>query len=193
MTTVRALLGAYCLGAFAACSSTPPTHYYAFPLPAAVAPASPPSASITVGPVTIPEMLDRPQMVVWGGNNEVEILEQSRWAEPLPAGIADVLAAYLRAALPQIRIGVSSDVTMANADPRVLVDVVRFAGQPGGSSTLEAHWAVVWRDTHRAHLTGTFQRQEATRRPGYDGLVDAQSRLLGALAADIASALKTAG
>src|SRR3954471_15439792 len=54
-----------------------------------------PDASISVGPVTISEIADRPQLVVRTSPNRVDILEQQRWAQPLKNEVARVVAENL--------------------------------------------------------------------------------------------------
>jgi uncharacterized lipoprotein YmbA len=51
----------------------------------------PPDYSISIGPVTLPATVDRPQMVVQTGPNQVWIDEFHRWASPLQNDIARVL------------------------------------------------------------------------------------------------------
>ena len=70
--------------------------------------------SIAVGPITLPEVVDRPQIVLRAGPNEVTFVELHRWAGPLkseiPRIIADNLAAELNvkrvAAYPQSARGI---------------------------------------------------------------------------------------
>ncbi|MGH7185632.1 MAG: PqiC family protein [Pseudomonadota bacterium] len=55
--------------------------------------------SVAIAPVSVPEGVDRPQMVVRAGTNRVELSELHRWAEPLKSEIPRVLAVHLRRAL----------------------------------------------------------------------------------------------
>jgi uncharacterized lipoprotein YmbA len=82
----------------AACGSPPRTSFYTLdaPEPPAAAEGAP---AIAVGPVSGPEIVDRPQIVVRLGANQVQIVEQARWAEPLRIAIARVVAANLASTL----------------------------------------------------------------------------------------------
>src|SRR5512135_611942 len=51
--------------------------------------------SVAVGPVHVPETVDRPQMVVNTSLNEVRIDEFNRWASPLQSEIARTVAENL--------------------------------------------------------------------------------------------------
>ena len=50
------------------------------------APPGTTSFSVSVGPVTLPMVVDRPQLVLRVSDNRVDILEMHRWAEPLKSG-----------------------------------------------------------------------------------------------------------
>ena len=48
-----------------------------------------------VGPVTVPELVDRPQMVTRVSDNEVAVNEFARWGESLKSNIPRVIASNL--------------------------------------------------------------------------------------------------
>ena len=73
--------------ALAACATSPPSRFYTLSgPPAPAAPAT--TLSIAVGPVAIPAVVDRPEIVVSVGENEVWLDEFNRWASPLAEAIA---------------------------------------------------------------------------------------------------------
>src|SRR5215218_6635492 len=80
----------------AACGSTPKDRFYTLAPASTLAPAATASAparyGVAIGPVRVPEALDRTQMVVREGPNRVEILDQHRWAGSLRSEIARALA-----------------------------------------------------------------------------------------------------
>src|SRR4029453_310930 len=74
----------------AGCASTPSRFY---PLRAANESAATSSdLSIAVGPVSVPVVVDRPQIVVNEGPNQVRFEEFNRWAAPLQNSIARAVA-----------------------------------------------------------------------------------------------------
>ena len=79
--------------------------------------------------MSVPELVDRPQLVVRLGANQVALEEQARWAEPLRGAIARVVAANLAAALGARVVG------QRNGDPdyRVTLDVQRFDSSDEGA------------------------------------------------------------
>ena len=92
MRYLTALVPVCILVALAAgCASTPPSRFYT--LRAASGPAATPSnLSVAVGPVSVPAVVDRPQIVVNMGPNQVRLEEFNRWAAPLQSNIARVIA-----------------------------------------------------------------------------------------------------
>ena len=88
---------------FTGCASSPSETFYTLSAGVPVNGATPANSesaySIAVGPITLPEVVDRPQFVLRAGPNEVTIVELHRWAGPLrseiPRTIADNLTADL--------------------------------------------------------------------------------------------------
>ena len=82
----------------AACGSVPPQNYYVLTPVAAPANAGAmpvPNAAaidIVVEQAHVPQLVDRPQLVISHSDHRVTILEQQRWAEPLRVAIPRVIA-----------------------------------------------------------------------------------------------------
>lgn len=53
--------------------------------------------AIGIGPIELPEYLQRPQMVLHNNNNKLTLADNHYWAEPLDTGITRVLALHLTA------------------------------------------------------------------------------------------------
>jgi hypothetical protein len=144
--------------------------------------------SVSVGPVSVPAAVDRPQIVVRLAPNQVAIDEFHRWASPLPDAIARVVAENLAAMLGTPHVTVFSRPTAAGARYRVQIDVLRFESAPGEAATLDAVWTV------RSTKDGTTRSGRTTVREsvpdrGYDTLAAAHSRALGRMSADLAGAI----
>lgn len=144
--------------------------------------------SVAVGPVSVPELVDRPQLVVRTGANEVMIAEQSRWAEPLKSEIPRVIAGNL-AQLLNARVSAYPQNTGSDADYKVTVDVQRFDSTLNDAATVEALWTV--RPVKGAAKSGRAVVREATGGPGYDALVVSHGRALAMVSRDIADAIRT--
>jgi uncharacterized lipoprotein YmbA len=144
------------------------------------------SVSVSVGWVSVPELVDRPQIVVDSGANRVDINEFARWAEPLKSQIPRVVAADLAQELNSTRVSASPAIADPATVYRVRIDIQRFSATLGESATLDALWSVVPPGAG-APLTGRTTLSEPCAGGGYDALVAAYSRTLAALSHDIAA------
>jgi uncharacterized lipoprotein YmbA len=174
----------------AACSSPPKTNFYTLS-PAASAPARADAKvpySVAIGPVRVPESLDRPQMVVRAGANQLTIAEFERWAGPLKSEIALAIAENLKSLLGDA--GVFTYPQGEGADVNVSVDVQRFDSVLGEAATVELLWQV--RSAKGVPKSGRSLVREAAGGPGYDALVAAHGRALATVSGDIVTAIRAA-
>jgi uncharacterized lipoprotein YmbA len=93
-----------------------------------------------VGPVTIPEAVDRPQLVVRRNSVQLVALEQERWAEPLREAIPRVLSDAIAGKLPTVSATSFASTPLPRWDMRVFVDITRFEAIPGEWVIIEVHW-----------------------------------------------------
>jgi uncharacterized protein len=143
---------------------------------------------VSVGPITLPELVDRPQLVVRVADNRVDILEMQRWAEPLKSEIPRVIAEDLGRLLGTDRVASYQQHAAAHADCRVLLDIQRFEAVSGEAVSVEARWSL-HRGAGVAPLTGRSVVREPTKGDGYDALIAAYGRALLAVSVDLARAI----
>jgi hypothetical protein len=173
----------------AGCAATPASRFYT--LSAAPTPAAASSElSVVVGPVSVPAVVDRPQIVVRVGPNQVRPDEFNRWASPLQGNIARVVAENLVAMLGTPRVTLSSQTVNAEAEYRVAIEVQRFESALGEAATLDAVWTVS-RTKDDKSKTGRTTVREAVSETSYDALAAAHSRAIAGLSRDIADAVRT--
>jgi uncharacterized lipoprotein YmbA len=176
------------LAFIAGCGTSPPARFFTLAADPATALSSAGvnAPSIIIGPVSVPEVVDRPQLVLRTSPTSVEIAELARWAAPLKSEIPRVIASQLASLLPKARVTTSPQRAVEIPDYRVQVDVQRFESTLAGSAVIEAAWIVRPREGK-----GIAGRSVATEPAGvgYDGLVAAHSRALGAITRDIAAAI----
>ena len=88
---------------------------------------------VAVGPVRIPDYLDRPQSVTRTGNNELKLSEFHRWAWSLAADISRVLVENISGFLPADGVSVTRWTpyrgSRVPAFLRIEVLVSRFEGK----------------------------------------------------------------
>jgi hypothetical protein len=142
-----------------------------------------------VGPVSVPAAVDRPEIVVSMGPNQVRLDEFNRWASPLQNNIARVVAENLVALLGTPRVTLSPQTLSADADYRVAIEIQRFDSAPGQAATLDAVWTVRRTKDGKAQTSRTTAR-EAASDGSYDALAAAHSRAVARLSRDIADAVR---
>lgn len=175
----------------AGCAS-PPSYFYT--LSHTATPVAPPAAarsnlSIAVGPVSIPAIVDQPQIVVNTGPNKVALDEFNRWASPLQNNISRVVAENLVALLGTPRVSLFQQSLNADADYRVAIEVQSFESAPGEAATLNAVW-IVRRTRDGKAETGRTTVREPAQGSGFDAIAAAHSRALERLSADIAGVIR---
>jgi uncharacterized lipoprotein YmbA len=147
--------------------------------------------SLGIGPVVMPEYLDRPQIVTQTGGHEIRVAEFDRWGEPLKESFTRVLAGNLSIMVGTDRIAFFPWKGGGSIDYRVTMDVTRFDGELAGNVTLEARWVLIAGEGDRVvtvkHSTLSTPVADVG---GYEGLVAAQSQLLAQLSREIAQAIR---
>ena len=172
----------------ASCSASAPARFYTLDSKATADGQSPATYGVVIGAVSVPAVVDRPQLVVQVAPNRVEIDEFNRWAAPLAESIAEAVAANLSVLLGTPNVATAQRESFAPAY-RVTLDVQRFESAPGEGVTIEAVWAVsrAGGDHSRAGRTTAHENVQAK---SIDALVAAHSLALTQLSKDIAAAIR---
>jgi uncharacterized lipoprotein YmbA len=187
MTTVR--LPPLCLLPLAlmAClgSSRPARFYTLAPLQIRDDAASTAAdATLAIGPVEIPDSIDRGQIVTRTGANEIVVAEFDRWGSSLDGQITSSLVATLGDRLRSQQIAVapwrSAVLPSRGATWRAAVSVSRFDGIPGESVILQARWELIVQSDGKQESLGVREATltEKIDGAGYDALVAAMQRAL---------------
>jgi hypothetical protein len=173
----------------AGCGSSPKANFYTLgPAEAPARTEAKAAYSVALGPVGVPQTLDRPQIVTRTGTNQVTINEYERWAGPLRNEIARAIAANLSQQLGGVNVYTYPQSGSVDAQYRVMVDVQRFDAAPGEAATVEAVWTV--RPLKGDAKNGRSVAREATQGASFDALVAACNRALATVGADIAGAIR---
>jgi len=143
-----------------------------------------------LGPVVIPGYLDRPQLVKRVGANELQLAAVARWGEPLREGIVRVLRQDLMAAGAARGVIVYPWTSSAPMSLAVAVDVLRFESDGRGDAELAARWGLREVPGGRVLLVRESRITERAEDAGTGAAVAALSRALGALAHEIAAAVR---
>jgi len=125
------------------CASSPPVRYYSLDDGRPAAAGSPDGVGVAVARVTLPELVDRPQMVSRKAEHRMQISENDRWAEPLRRQIPRLLARDLGEALDSGRIfATANEAWEVDVDFRVTVDIHLLEVIPGQRVAIDATWRV---------------------------------------------------
>ena len=149
-------------------------------------PAANQKLSIGVGPVEIPEMLDRPQIVTRSGPNKLNVDEFNRWAGRLDENLAGVLAENISLLLATDQVAVYPWQTDFKPRYRVALKIRYFEGQWGKDVILEAIWSVSSQQSQQPHIKRkSIINESLSPEQDYEALVAAHSRAIAQLSREI--------
>jgi len=196
MRRIVSTAGLWVAAAVTAACSTPASHFYTLSQTSAGNAAVVASnITVVVGPVSIPAIVDVPEIVVSTGPNQVTQEEFNRWASPLANNITRVVVGDLVSLLGTPRVSGLQDAVELKPDYQVAIAVQTFVSAPGEAATLDAIWTVRRTRDGKAE-SGRTSVSESSREKGYEALVAAHSRALARLSQDIADkvrAMESAG
>ncbi|QLH40097.1 MAG: membrane integrity-associated transporter subunit PqiC [Defluviicoccus sp.] len=174
-----------------------PTTYYT--LAAESSPANTPApasarrgpAIVALGPVQMPDYLDRPQIVVRETDYRLHLATTDVWAAPLSDMVPRVLIDDLSRRLPGTRVVGFPQVSGPNFEYRVSVDITRFDVDAEGTATLAARWQIYPAASTRAVVVEDSTAERRSSESGYPAAVAALSGTLADLSDRIAQTLIT--
>jgi uncharacterized lipoprotein YmbA len=142
--------------------------------------------SIGVGPVEIPEILDRPQIVTRSGPNKLNIDEFHRWAGRLDLNLGQVVAENISLLLATDKVVVYPWQADFNPHYRVELEIRYFEGQWGKDAILEALWKVSGQQSRQTpSVRKSAIHEPLAPEPDYEALVAAYSRAIARLSREI--------
>jgi hypothetical protein len=145
---------------------------------------------VTVGPLQIPDYLDRPEIVTRVMANRVVFSDVDRWAESLEVNCLRVIAQNLTRLLPGAQVAFVPALVTAMPDYQVPIKLLQFERTDDGQVALAAQWSII--DDRRAVETRLSTITEAPAGSDTAALIAALSRATARLSAEIATALRAA-
>ncbi|MFZ1536137.1 MAG: PqiC family protein [Chromatiaceae bacterium] len=131
----------------AGCASSPTSSFYILsPLPEAKARQGTlveGKISLGIGPITLPDYMDRPQMVSGVGAQRIEVDEYQRWGGSLRADIANTLSENLAHLLGTSRVVIMPAEVKLPVQYRLIVTILRFDADNEGQALLKVRWALI--------------------------------------------------
>ena len=152
------------------------------------APAFANAPLIGLGPIRIPEYLNRPQMIVAITENQYRLSEDHRWAERLDQNISLALFKALPGQLGTDRIVRYPWPQRQAIDYQVGIDILEFNVDASGQSRLIAQWFVKRKDKPTIDKRSVYQFPASTT--DHEVMVKAQSQCLSKLGQEISKTLR---
>jgi uncharacterized lipoprotein YmbA len=174
-------------------SNSNPMQFYMLNADSGVASAARVSSSaqgpvIGLGPIRIPEYLNRPQMIVAITDNQYQLSEYHRWAERLDQNISLALFKALPRQLGTDRIVRYPWPQRQLVDYQVGIDILEFNVDASGQSRLIAQWFVKPKDKPAIDKRSEYRFPASTT--DHAVMVKAQSQCLTKLGEEISATLR---
>ena len=150
--------------------------------------ASSAATIIGLGPIKLPEYLDRDEVVTRVGPNRLELSNQDRWAEPLDNNFKRVIAQDLTQSLGTHSITFYPWPGTTRVDYQVRIDVYRFETDPATKAHLVAHWQLLDGTGKLLYASDSNISEQAQ---AGETVAAALSRTVDGLARQIASAIQS--
>ena len=178
------------------CSTSKPPNYYILhslqsEATGAVKATAENDLTIGVGPIKIPEYLDRPQMATRSTPNSLQFAEFDKWAESLEKNLGRVLAENLSLLLSTDRVVVSPWPGSVHVVYQVTVDVTQFEYTADGKVKLVAGWSVFGNDGQKLLAMKRSRFIVPVQSTGFGAIASAQSQAVGDMSREIASFIES--
>jgi len=191
-----ALLALACATLLAGCAGSKiPTVYYSLYAPTvqgAGAPVTDDDISVSVGPVTIPDILKQTRIATGGENGSYDLAEYHRWSGDVDRDLARALAEHLARKLGTQRVSVFPWDQDFTPTYQVMVDVLFMGGAPGKEAMLSARWTIMDKAGQGGAITRRIDLRMPPTGPDLSSWVAAQQRNVEKLGVAIAETITEA-
>jgi hypothetical protein len=178
------------------CARSQPANYYILrsiqnPGPEIRAAGAEQDPAIGVGPVKIPQYLDRPQIVSRTTESGLQFAEFDKWAEPLDKNLARVIADNLSVLIPSDRVSVFPWPSSQPVQYQVTVEIIHLEKMPDGKVILDADWNILGDGGQKLLVMKRSKIILPVESAGFESLASAQSRAVENLSREIAAAVNS--
>lgn len=144
---------------------------------------------IGVGPVRIPEYLDRPQMVTQGKEKMLKFAQFDRWGESLDLGMARLIRENLTVMLSGGKFTSFPWNLSIPVKYQVVVEIVQLTSELDGDLLLVAQWLIIDTQNSKTLLMKRSEFRQPIIPQNYSGLAQTLSNACASLSSEIAGAL----
>jgi len=190
------------VGILSGCSGmNPKTSYYQLSAPPLTSIPTTKDIRVMVGPVSLPALIDQPEIVVQDGTNVVKLFPNHRWAGSLKNDVERVVATNLTKELSTPHVWSYSQSLQTQFNYQVFLDVQSLESQLGREVILDVVWAIKPNNRKEetsskknvnkaATINGRSRVTEQVANDGFEALVEAQSKAFYKVSLDIAKAMQ---
>ena len=192
--TALIALAAFVLFMISACGSSPPARYFALnPIDAEYHQDPDDAVILGLGPLRIPDYLNRSQIVTRDLEAEMQVYEFSRWTEPLSIALPRIVATDIDNLLDQVVVIMYPYDAQVRSyvSYRLIGDINRFEADQSGLALLDVQWGIVDADGKMV-VPVRRNRYQAQAAPGDDlnNVVGAMNDALSQFSRDVASKIE---
>jgi len=189
MKKLIALSVAFCAVLLTSCAAQPPTYFYDLTSQATVTESKiDDKVTLGVGPITLPQLLDRPGIVSRHSETGVNVASYHIWAGELEPTFTRVLTDSVATTLQHQTVWASPWDNRFRPEYQVRVFVDRFSGEINGQVQLSLSWLLLG-DYGQTVISTHRYRASADGGKGYQGYVDALNELLAGFAGELTERL----
>jgi hypothetical protein len=149
------------------------------------------AVGVGIGPLSLPALLDRPQIVTRTSSNELSFAEFDRWAEPLDKNLYRVLTENMSTLFNTDHVYAYPWKSSAKIDYQVAIDVIRFDVTSDGEASLVARWTVYGGESREVLLKKRSHLRESAGSIDFHSLVSALNKTLEDFSREVAAAIKS--
>jgi hypothetical protein len=146
--------------------------------------------TIGIGSIEFSEYLKRPEIVSFKGNNELNVDEFNRWAEPLEKNFERVLIENLSRLIPTDRIYIFPWQEEEPNSFQITIVVNEFGMRSDSSVVLDARWSVSKKFKRDFLMTQRSYYSDNAASVSIEGKVALLSELVGKFSRDLANEIR---
>jgi len=189
MRKLIALAVIFCAVLLSSCAAQPPTYFYDLTSQATVTENKiGDKITLGVGPITLPQLLDRPGIVSRHHETGVNVASYHIWAGELEPTFTRVLTDSIATNLQHQTVWASPWDNRFRPEYQLRVFVDRFSGEINGQVQLSLSWSLLGDYGQKVISTHRY-RDSVESGKGYQGYVGALNGLLAEFAGEVAVTL----
>jgi len=148
-----------------------------------------PNMIIGIGPVKIPEYLDRPQIVTSTKEKTLQFAQFDRWGESLDLGVERLVREDMTAMLPSAKFTLYPWNPSLAVKYQVSIEVIQLDSEFDRDMFLAVQWTVIDVQNSKVVIMKRSEFHKAIIPPNYTGLAQTLSTACASLSSQIAQAL----